>query len=296
VRVLVGDPESVSRAALEHALTGWGHDVVTVDDGAKAWHTLVSGEAPELAILDGQMPVMSGLEICRHLRKTGRDPYVFTIIFTSKDGKQERIAALNAGADDCLTKPLDPAVLEPRIRSAERILDLLRQLRSSRERTEVNEVQDIGAGLVSSGEIRRILDREVTRSRRDERAVSVLLVGLESDEPEADEPTTCREVARRMREAQRRYDPIGRFRQHELLVVLPGCRGRDAVSVAERHRTVIQKEPVVLPGGPVSLSVSIGVAAAEGRPVSDASSMLEAADRAYRAAREKGRNRVEFAA
>jgi CheY-like chemotaxis protein len=104
MKILVADDSSVFRIMLRVLLTGWGYDVVEATDGEEACRLLKLDNGPELAIIDWEMPGLTGLEVCRILRQTGR--LVYIVIFTTKSEPEYRTQARLAGADEYLTKPL----------------------------------------------------------------------------------------------------------------------------------------------------------------------------------------------
>ena len=134
MKILIADDDAVPRRLLQAALVKMGCDVVTAREGAEAWRILQSAETPQLAILDWLMPGMDGVEICRAVRRQPNAPYVYIILLTSKDRKEDIIAGLDAGADDYLIKPFDPHELQVRLRAGQRILELQSQLLTSLEK------------------------------------------------------------------------------------------------------------------------------------------------------------------
>ena len=133
MRILIADDDAIPRRLLHATLVRAGHDVVVACDGAEAWQVLHSADAPKLAILDWLMPGMPGVEICRKIRQRDHAPYLYLILLTSKDQKEDLIAGLAAGADDYLIKPFDPHELHVRLRAGQRILDLQAALLASLE-------------------------------------------------------------------------------------------------------------------------------------------------------------------
>jgi len=114
VRVLVVDDEPAVRAALERALRLEGYDVELAADGSEALHRLSLG-APDAVVLDVMMPNVDGLEVCRRLRETGdRTP---VLMLTARDAVEDRVAGLDAGADDYLVKPFALEELHARLRA-----------------------------------------------------------------------------------------------------------------------------------------------------------------------------------
>lgn len=113
-RVLVVDDEADLRRALERALVLHGYLVDTAIDGSDALGQLAM-EAPDVVVLDVAMPDIDGLEVCRRLRSAGdRTP---VLMLTARDGVEDRVTGLDAGADDYLVKPFALEELLARIRA-----------------------------------------------------------------------------------------------------------------------------------------------------------------------------------
>lgn len=133
MKILIAEDDAIPRRLLEATLARWDYEVVAAHDGDEAWELLQAGEdAPRLAILDWQMPGMDGVEVCRRVRERPEDaPYVYLLLLTGKDSKEDLIAGLEAGADDYLTKPFNRDELQVRLRAGRRILELEGALRRS---------------------------------------------------------------------------------------------------------------------------------------------------------------------
>lgn len=114
MKILVADDEQAVRESLRRSLSFNGYDVVLAEDGAQAVK-LIEAEQPELVILDVMMPQMDGLEVCRTLRSSGDDRPI--LLLTARDGVSDRVAGLDAGADDYLPKPFALEELLARVRS-----------------------------------------------------------------------------------------------------------------------------------------------------------------------------------
>ncbi len=124
MKVLVAEDDAVSRRLLEARLTKWGYEVTSTKDGAEAWEALSQPGAAQLAILDWMMPAVSGLEVCRLVRSTPGTRSTHIILLTARDGREDIVAGLNAGANDYITKPFDVEELRARVRVGERIVEL----------------------------------------------------------------------------------------------------------------------------------------------------------------------------
>lgn len=114
MKILVVDDEQAVRESLRRSLRFNGYEVLTANDGLEAVET-VHAENPELVILDVMMPNMDGLEVCRTLRSEGWDRPI--LVLTARDGVSDRVAGLDAGADDYLPKPFALEELLARVRS-----------------------------------------------------------------------------------------------------------------------------------------------------------------------------------
>lgn len=122
-KVLIVDDDEIGCDALHHMLTRAGYEVVTRVNGVEALEELQAGEC-RLIVTDWIMPEMDGLELCRQIRKQDFPGYIYVILLTCRDRKEDTIEGLSAGADDFVTKPFEPAELLARIRIGERILSL----------------------------------------------------------------------------------------------------------------------------------------------------------------------------
>ena len=123
MRVLIAEDDSVTRLHLSAALERMGHEVTATADGAAAWDALQQGDYP-VAVSDWDMPVMDGAELCRRVRAAATARYVYFILVATRGGRQRYLEGMEAGADDFITKPVDPEELRARIKVAERILSL----------------------------------------------------------------------------------------------------------------------------------------------------------------------------
>lgn len=129
MRVLVADDDLVSRELLQRKLASWGHEVTVVQDGGEAWAVL-QREHLDLVIADWMMPVIDGIELCRRVHAEQHRKFVYFILLTSRDTKDDTIQGLEAGADDYVKKPFEWDELRARIRSGGRIVKLIAQIRT----------------------------------------------------------------------------------------------------------------------------------------------------------------------
>ena len=126
-RVLLVDDSRLQRRILAASLKKWGFEVVQAEGGEEALD-ICRAEPPDLIISDWLMPGLSGVEFCRALREEETDFYIYFLMLTSKSDKNEVAEALDAGADDFMTKPVNSDELRARISAGERILSVQRAL------------------------------------------------------------------------------------------------------------------------------------------------------------------------
>lgn len=124
MKILIGDDSLASRTLLQAALRSWGYEVVSATNGTEALSLLQGEDAPPLAILDVEMPGIDGTEVCKKLREMARPTPTYIILMTANADKAAAVAGLEAGADDYVTKPFDPAELRARLQVGARMVEL----------------------------------------------------------------------------------------------------------------------------------------------------------------------------
>ena len=124
-KILVADDEQEIRNLLDHFLKGQGYEVVLASDGNQALK-LAAEENPQVIILDIKMPGLDGLEVCKRLKEKEQTKLIPVIVITGFE--DNKMAALNLGADDFVNKPFDMAEISSRVKSALRIRHLTDEL------------------------------------------------------------------------------------------------------------------------------------------------------------------------
>jgi phosphoserine phosphatase RsbU/P len=128
MKILIAEDEVVSRCMLEELLAEWGHEVLAVGDGSAAFDILQGEESPRLAILDWNMPGLPGIEVCRSVRAMPRLQTRYLILLTANEGTESIVVGLEAGANDYLTKPFNPAELRARLNVGRNMVELQTRL------------------------------------------------------------------------------------------------------------------------------------------------------------------------
>jgi diguanylate cyclase (GGDEF)-like protein len=301
MRILIADDELMSRKLLQRTLERAGYEVTAVENGRVAADQLCPANGPRLALLDWVMPELDGLGVCREVRKRKEQSYVYMILLTSKESKEDVVAGLESGADDYLTKPFDPEELKARLRTGLRILNLEDRLVEAREQMRFQATHDGLTALWNRGMIIDLLGRELARSVREHFSTAILMCDLDHFKNVNDTyghlvgDDVLRETAKRLLASVRSYDFVGRYGGEEFLVVLNNCNPSHALSRAEEIRKAIAQRPVPSSSGPIPVTMSLGLLMNQEWGRKPVEELLHEADAALYAAKAAGRNCVRIA-
>lgn len=293
MKLMLVEDSAVERHQIADCLQAWNLDFNAVKDGAEAWRILASADPPNLVLLDWMLPEIDGIELCRRIRMLGANGnYIYTVMLTAKDRKSHLLTAMAAGADDYLAKPVDPSELRARILVGKRILELQQSLRFA-------ATHDFLTKLVNREEILASLKREIARSERDTKPVTVILADLDNFKQINDSlghaagDSVLKEVAERLRSDLRTYDLVGRYGGEEFLLILPNCSLQTGARRADEIRGLVARNPVTTTFEKIPVTISMGVTCADFTNLVTTESVLLDADRALYTAKRGGRNRVE---
>jgi phosphoserine phosphatase RsbU/P len=124
MRVLIAEDERTSRHMLAALLARAGYETVLASDGNEAWQHLSGADAPGVAVLDWMMPGITGIELCLRISREARETRPYVILLTSRAGKRDIVAGLQAGANDYIIKPFDREELLARVQVGRRVIEL----------------------------------------------------------------------------------------------------------------------------------------------------------------------------
>jgi signal transduction histidine kinase len=174
LRVLVVDDIAASRQALCDLVSGLGHCALSADSGEAALRQ-VEQETPDLVLLDLLMPGLDGFEVTQRLRRLAPQRWIPIIVTSGLQGEQPFIKALEAGADDYLARPVEPALLAAKLRHYARVLRLQAQTQRlvQRQRDILDNILDPVVTLDEGGRITDFNQAAIALRDAQGRAISV---------------------------------------------------------------------------------------------------------------------------
>jgi diguanylate cyclase (GGDEF)-like protein len=299
-RILIADDDPVSRRLLQATLTKWGHESVVCVDGTQALSALQKNDAPKIAILDWMMPGLDGVQVCREVHKK-MQYHAYIILLTGKDRTDDIIEGLDAGADDYLTKPFDPAELRARLRVAFRTMDLLPDTKGEGDLAALKPLRDASTGLLTRSEILVLLKRYIVHAQDEGKTVGVILAQpdqyatvKETHGPAAAD-TLLRGIGDRIVSLTESQDPAGRYEEDKILVLLPE-KGRDQIiEIAQGMRSMVEVGPLAVQGLRIPVKLNIGVTVVTGKSRVPLESVICAAQDALTDAKSHPGQAVRFA-
>lgn len=301
--VLIAEDNALLRRILETNLREIGCDVVAAADGREAL-TILTRSCYPLIITDWVMPGMDGPQLCRAVRNLALDHYTYIILLTSQDSKESVIKGLEAGADEYLVKPVDPAELTVRLNTARRILDLEGSLKQSLEENRRLSMRDPLTGIYNRRYLDDRLPQEVRRTFRYERSLSVVMFDIDHFKQvndtyghHAGDQVLRGCAASVLGGVRENIDWPARYGGEEFVVVLPETDLVGAMIVAERLRRRIESHITLIRSGSLSVTASFGVASFsppdQKEDLTVAEVLLDCADNCLYQAKGEGRNRVK---
>jgi diguanylate cyclase (GGDEF)-like protein len=303
MKILVADDDPTSRLIVQTTLVALGHECLTASDGTDAWEAYLSHH-PEVVISDWSMPGLTGLELCRNIRAR-EGSYAYFIMVTSNRKREHILEGMHIGADDYLTKPLDPDDLQVRLIAAARVTALHQQLGFQRQ-----ELEGLNRGLTAIALLdpltslgnRRALqaDLEMLEARVARYGHQSCMALIDIDffkgyndgygHLAGDEAIMA--VANQLKQQARAGDAVYRYGGDEFICLFPQQSLETGGIAVERMRLGVENLAIAHTGSPHGqLTISAGLASADqGKSASD---LVNEADAALYRAKGLGRNRIE---
>lgn len=137
--ILIADDDPDTRVIVSSVIAILGHKPIVVSDGNEAL-AFCREQLPDLALVDYMMPGLTGLEVCQQVKQLPGGAFVPVLMLTARDTVQDKVAALEEGVDDYLTKPFNYQELQARVKALLRVRDLNLELQSTN--AQLQEMQE----------------------------------------------------------------------------------------------------------------------------------------------------------
>lgn len=297
--ILIVDDEPVNIQIMAAALQG-DYDICFACNGADALR-LAAQNQPALILLDVIMPGQDGYEVCRQLKDDPALCDIPVIFTTARDGVDDELRGLSAGAIDYMTKPIRPQLLRRRVENHVAMKHL-------RDQLTLQTLTDPLTGIGNRRQLDSRLPTEIRRLSREQGWLSLIMVDIDFfkqfndnyGHPAGDD--CLRRVGQAMASAlNRASDLVVRYGGEEFACLLPGADTVSARLVGENLRRRVE-DLAILPANPthagagpdpvVRVTISVGIASGRCDPDLLPSLWIAEADRMLYLSKSQGRNRV----
>ena len=288
-KILVVDDEPDILTFIQISLRQRGYGVILATNGEEAVKLALS-EHPDLVLLDVVLPDIDGFEVCRRI-KTQSKTFIPIILVTVKNDLENKVAGMDHGADDYLTKPFVIEELHTRVTSMLRIKRLYDQ-------QEQASVTDALTGVFNRRYLMVRLKEECERVVRYGGQFSCLMIDLDHFKRLNDTyghtfgDAVLREFAAQTKALLRKSDIVTRYGGEEFVVILPEAAAPEAAATAESIRKALEAKSYVSEGRAASVTCSLGVFTFTRDAAVPVDDVLKRLDDALYDAKKRGRNRV----
>lgn len=256
----------------------------------------VQAARPDLIVLDLMMPDMSGLDVCRTLKANPEFREIPIIFLTASHRQDHLLKAFELGAVDYVTKPFSSAELLARVRTHLELKHTRDQLHLVLSEVQRMATIDSLTGVLNRRCLFDLAKREFERSQRYGSVFTLLMLDVDHFKRINDTyghmvgDEVLKSLTQAIQRSLRQVDQFGRYGGEEFVIVLPESPLNIARQVGDRLRTISSQLSIPTKTDPISLTVSIGIAAynPQDKAVED---IFERADRALYQAKAKGRDR-----
>jgi two-component system, cell cycle response regulator len=304
-RILLVEDEKLQAKATKEYLEDSGYEIVWVENGASAIKTAKTG-AFDAIVLDLVLPDIGGNTVCKYLKQDKGTQNIPIIILSARGSAKEKVAGLETGADDYLSKPFDPSELKARIYASLRTKVLQDELKEKNRQLEEVLLQmeklamtDQLTGLLNRRAFLSVIEKEFSRSERYHHPTSCLMIDIDHFKKINDEhghnagDQVLKEISQVMLNCLRKADTVARWGGEEFIILLPATAKKDALIIASRVLATISKFNFSSLAGQVT--VSIGLAGIPEASIDTTEKLIAASDSALYKAKANGRNRIEIA-
>lgn len=312
MKVLIAEDTRAIRMIVAATVANAGHEPIEAGNGCEAVRAFKESDGIDLIVMDAEMPEMDGFVATKTIREYDENDWVPIIFLSAHDEDDYIQRALDAGADVYLKKPINAVQLLGQIKALERIADMKSKLSNLNvELKNVNRVLENMARLDGLTKIpnRRSFDEridiELARCSRNQSPLSLMMCDIDCFKQYNDTyghlagDTTLQKVAKAIEGSfNRATDLVARYGGEEFVVLLPDTHVKEAYRMTEIMLGAVTKLGVPHKESVATdhVSISIGVASANGDSALSKTELIERADQALYQAKETGRNKAVLSA
>ena len=296
--VAIVDDDAAIRRLLRLFLRRAGYETLEYTAGDEA-RAALQAEPWDLAILDRRLPDMDGVMLAEELKGNPDFRPRYIIMLTGEDEQEDKVEGLELGADDYITKPFQFPELMARVRAGKRIVDLQKALMETNKRLELLSITDGLTKLHNHRYFQDELARAFEESQRYQRPLSLAMIDIDFFKKINDTyghavgDDVLKRSAILYKQSVRSTDLVARYGGEEFAVMMPETELPDAITLAEKLRSLVEETELETQAGSLRATVSVGVASVPHSRVHSAKDLIVAADRALYRAKRGGRNRIE---
>lgn len=296
-KIVVADDSAIYRKLVQNTLASKGFEIFVASDGREAFD-LVARHKPAVVITDWEMPDLTGLDLCSQIRKSS-DSFTYIILLTSNSQKDQIIEGLQSGADDYLTKPFHEGELLARVAVGRRLADLHREIQSKNALLEELSLTDPLTGLPNRRALEQWAPRELKAAARHGFPFWVAVADLDRFKSINDTyghaagDLVLKSFGAILKRHTRSSNICARIGGEEFVFALSHVDQSGVLVAVERLRNGIAQERFAFAPS-ISVTASFGIAGFQTKAAIEFEDLLQRADSALYAAKNGGRNRIEF--
>ncbi|MFA4827806.1 MAG: diguanylate cyclase [Thermodesulfovibrionales bacterium] len=305
-KILLVEDSKAQAGLIRDFLEKTGYEVIWAENGKSAIK-IAKSKGIDIILLDLVLPDISGNEVCRWLKLNEDTKGLPIIMLTVKDGLTDKVAGLEAGADDYVPKPYNEIELNARIYASLRTKALQDELRQKNHQledllrqVEIMAITDQLTGIYNRRRLETVLEEEFRRTIRYKSPLACLMIDIDHFKRINDRfghhtgDMVIKETAQIITECARDIDTVARWGGEEFLALFPQTKKEDALQPAVR---IIKKvsEHKFSEISDEQITISIGIASAPDPSIDTEEKLIHASDMALYEAKKKGRNRAELA-
>lgn len=304
-KILLVEDSKTQAGLVRDFLEKTGYEVIWAENGKSAIKTAKTMSV-DIILLDLMLPDISGNEVCRWLKLNENTRGIPIIMLTAKDAITDKVAGLEAGADDYLPKPYNEIELNARIYASLRTKALQdelrqknRQLEDLLKQVEIMAITDQLTGIYNRRRLVTILEKEFRRTVRYKSPLTCLMMDIDHFKRINDKfshhtgDMVIKETAQIITECAREIDTVARWGGEEFIALFPQTKKEDALQSAVRiiKKVSEHKFPEI---SNEQITISIGIASVPDPSIDTEEKLIHASDMALYEAKKNGRNRAEL--